>query len=168
MSTETLAESLNSIPLPKDVRHQRFADLVLRGSSLLDAYLHSGYKSKGSAAKAAASRLRAHADVSAYITAVQKQAASGAVMDRQEALEYLTRNIRTPIGEVDETSDLAQEVTRDEVGEETIRTKIKMPGKINAVDRLAKMLGWYAPEKVEVSADDELADLIRSTRAGQK
>jgi phage terminase small subunit len=150
MMPNTLTESLQSIPLPKDVRHQRFADFVLRGSSLLDAYLSAGFKAKGKAAKSAASRLRQHPDVAAYITAVQKIAATGSVMDRQEAMEYLTRNVRTPIGEIDESSDLAQEVTRDEVGEETIRTKIKMPGKIEAIDRLAKMLGWFEPEVQKV------------------
>lgn len=143
-------EELKEIPLPKDPRYQRFADLLLRGENGISAYVSAGFKGKGKSAKAAASRLRNHPQVSAYMEAIMRKSAEGAVMNRQEAMEFLTLNVRTPVGEVDETSKLAQEVTRDEVGEETIRTKIKMPGKIEAIDRLAKMLGWFEPEVQKV------------------
>lgn len=150
-STASLTESLQSIPLPKDPMHQRFADLILRGKAGSEAYREAGFKAKTKRAQeTGASRMLRNAEVAAYITAVQALSAMGAVMDRQEAMEFLTRNVRTPVGDVDERSDLAQEVIRDEIGEETIRTKIKMPGKIDAIDRLAKMMGWYEPEVQKV------------------
>lgn len=146
-------ENADPIPLPDDPRHQRFADLILRGMSLVDAYLAAGFTCSKRSARTASARLRQNPQVDAYIKAVQTTAAAGAVMERREAMEFLTRNVRTPVGEIDEESDLAQEVTRDEVGEETIRTRIKMPGKIDAIDRLAKMLGWYEPEVQKVQLE---------------
>ena len=48
-------------PLPKDPRHQRFADLRLRGRSLAQAYVEAGFSAKG--ANSNAVKLEARADV---------------------------------------------------------------------------------------------------------
>lgn len=42
--------------------------------------------------------------------------------------------------------------------------KLRFWDKVGAVEKLAKMKGWYAPEKMEVDATDKLADALRSAR----
>ncbi len=151
--------------LPKlTIRQQRFADLVLSGMSQTAAYIKAGYAVKG--ADAGASRMATHPGVSAYLETEREKTAERERIKKWEVLDFLSNVIRTPIGEVDESSMLAQEVTRDEIGEEILRTKIKMADKLGSVDRMAKILGWYAPEKHQHNVSDELADLIRETRAG--
>lgn len=147
-------------------RAKTFADILLDGKTTATAaYIAAGYSPKG--AKGASSRLAATPAVIAYIDAQREAMSERTRIKKFEVLDFLSRAITTPIGNIDEASDLAQEVTRDEIGEEVARTKIKMVGKIDAIDRLAKMLGWYAPEKHQIDASDELADLIRETRAGK-
>lgn len=100
------------IPLPRDPRHQRFADLVLEGKSLVEAYLGAGYRCARAAAKSNATKLRKRRDVAAYITAIQQRAASDSIMNLVEILEFCARVKRVPITKLrpddpnDENSDL--------------------------------------------------------------
>ena len=67
------------------------------------------------------------------------------VATAQELAEFLTSIIRTPIGNVDEQSKLAQEVRFDSESK-----TIKMPDKLSAVEKLAKLKGYNAPELSEI------------------
>lgn len=91
--------------LPKDPRHQRFADLVLRGRALVDAYLEAGFKCTRRAAHASANRLLGKADVAAYIAAIQQAAAARAAEDSilsvMEKRRFLARIVRTPLARLD-------------------------------------------------------------------
>jgi hypothetical protein len=78
--------------------------------------------------------------------------------DRQSALRFLVDVIRTPAGCVDEYDAVAQEVTREtrrsgrgDDAEEYEVTKIKMPGKIDAIREFSRITGLYAPTKLEHS-----------------
>ena len=82
-------------------------------------------------------------------------------------LDFHQAVLETPVGELNETSALVQEVTTDEIGEAVIRKKIKMVGKLDSAKEFAKLMGWYAPEVVKHEATEELEELIRLTRAGQ-
>lgn len=42
--------------------------------------------------------------------------------------------------------------------------KLKFWNKLDAIEKLAKIKGWYAPEKLEVDATDKLADALRAAR----
>jgi hypothetical protein len=87
--------------IPKDPRHQRFADRQLAGDSLSDAYLGAGYKCSPAAAKAAGMRMSKRKDVRAYIRAIQGEAAKGAVASVQYKREFLFLIMDTPLMDID-------------------------------------------------------------------
>jgi phage terminase small subunit len=90
------------IPLPKDPRHQRFADLVIEGIPAAQAYKEAGFKSKTAQSRAtAASRLLKRKDVSAYIRAIQAEAAKGCVASVQYKRELLFEIMDTPLMAID-------------------------------------------------------------------
>jgi hypothetical protein len=84
-------------PLPRDPRHQRFADLLLRGSSLVDAYLSAGFKCTRASANQNAKRLRKNPEVDAYILSIQAAAADDSVLSVQEKRTFLARIVRTKL-----------------------------------------------------------------------
>lgn len=147
-------------------RQKDFADFYLEGlernTAAGVAYVRAGYSQNGAAE--GASRLLKNDKVAAYISAEQERLSERSRIKKWQLLEFLSDVITTPVGEVDENSALVQEVTRDEVGEETVRTKIKMVGKIDAVDRLVRLLGWNMPEKIEVDGVQELAAALANMR----
>lgn len=151
----------NTAPVLSD-RQKKFADFHLEGLAAGVAYVRAGYSQNGAAE--GASRLLKNEKVAAYIDREKEILSERMRVKKWQVLEFLSEAITTPIGEVDETSTLAQEVTRDEIGEKVIRTKIKMVGKLDAIDRMAKLLGWYAPQKVEVDGVQELANVLANLR----
>lgn len=88
-------------PVPKDPRHQRFADLVLEGKNITEAYLGAGYKVSRSVAAAAGKRMRRKADVEAYIQSIQRAAADASVLSLLEKRRFLARVVRTPLAKLD-------------------------------------------------------------------
>jgi len=145
-------------------KQRKFADLFLGGMDAGPAYTAAGYSRNG--AKESACRLLKTPAVAAYIEEARRILSEHSRIKQWEVLQVLSDIITTPCGEVDETSPLCQKLTRDEVGEETVRIKIEMPCKLGAIDRMAKMLGWYAPQQVQVSTSSELEALIASIRKG--
>ena len=89
-------------------------------------------------------RLRARNNILTRIREIQDRVQSANVATAQELAEFLTSIIRTPIGTVDEQSKLAQEVRFDSESK-----TIKMPDKLSAVEKLAKLKGYNAPELSE-------------------
>lgn len=87
----------DNIPLPKDPRHQRFADRILAGDSLVDAYLHAGFKCNRESAYTAAKRLSKRADIRAYTQWIQTQAATDCVLSVAEKRKFFARIVRTPL-----------------------------------------------------------------------
>lgn len=86
------------IPLPKDPRHQRFADLVLAGERAPDAYRAAGFPPVGAASvHTLASRLLKKVEVSTYMQAMRQQAAVGLVASMQQKRELLYRIMFTPL-----------------------------------------------------------------------
>ena len=143
------------------------------------AYEAAGYKARGASADSLASKMLRKDKVSCYVEKrrleiaeadreEKRKLAEAAQIQKWEVIELLGRALKTPVGEVDEKSDLAQEVTTDEVGEAIIRKKVKMVDKLGAAKQLATLLNWNAPVKVEVDGTAELAELIGLVRKGGK
>jgi len=84
-------------------------------------------------------------------------------MEKAEGLKYLTDAIKTPVGEIDESNPLCQERVIT-TGKDWETVKYKSVGKLDAFDKLAKILGWYAAEKHEVSVTSPI-DRIRAQNA---
>lgn len=123
-------------------RQRKFVELFTGGLEPTEAYVAAGYSPKG--ASGAACKLQAIASVKDAIAVERARLRKASQMSKDDALDWLAGVVRTPVGEVDGKSVYAQEVQVSEFG-----TKIKMAGKMEAIEKLAKMLGWYEPEKVE-------------------
>ena len=132
-------------------RHERFAVAVAGGATLADAYRLAYPRSrnwKPQAVHVHASELAADGKVKVRIAELREAAASEAVASRQELAEYLTRVVRCSLSLLPEESDLVQS-RRVVDSERGCTTTLTVVGKIEAVDRLCRMFGYYAPEKVE-------------------
>ena len=77
-------------------------------------------------------------------------------LTRAEMLEYLAGVIGTPAGEVGANSPFCEEVEHKEGG-----MKLKMVSKLGAIKELNRMLGFYEVEKIEVSVEGELVNMLR-------
>jgi len=90
------------IPLPKDPRHQRLADLhAVHGMSLVDAYLATGFKVSRRTAASSAHRIMKRPDVIDYLAAIRQEQAAGAHLSITEILTFCARVVRTGIGDLD-------------------------------------------------------------------
>lgn len=100
-------------PYPKDPRHQRIADLILAGSSKVDAYLASGFKSTRASAYHAVTRVLRRPDVKAYFdhikNAAQAAAEQASVLTVLEKRQFLARVVRTPLATLDATDPSAKD-----------------------------------------------------------
>lgn len=152
--------SLFHIPLPDDPRHQRFADLLLRGENNTEAYLQAGYKCKRTSAQAQAKRLRSRPDVAAYMEAVRRSAAGHSVLTHQEIREFCARVVRTPITKLDidtETdADLIKSFRHSE-SELGSNTSLEKHDPFKAIEIDMKLSG----EDPEANAMTELANALR-------
>lgn len=106
-----------------------------------------------------ASRLLRIPKIQAEIGRLEKEADDVVIAGRKERLIWLSRVLRTPIEEVDETSDMCQEVTYKKNG----RT-VKMPSKLAVIQELNRMTDGYTPERVEVGGLSELGALLAGMR----
>lgn len=150
------------MPLLKNAKHEAFAQLVARGSEKTKAY---ATVFPGSAKwKPNNLRVRAHrlsSEVSSRIAELQEIGERATIAGRVELAEFLTSIIRTPIGEVNEKSPLAQELTTRRSGkDETVET-VKLPDKLAAVAQLSKMMGYNEPEKQEQTHRFEVDLLVQ-------
>jgi hypothetical protein len=148
-------------PLPKDPRHQRFADLRLRGASLQEAAAGAGYQVHGRSS-GNAKRLEDRADVRAYMEAVRQQAAATARFDREKLIRYCEDILLTAPGELDSDNHLCQEFRENEATGERV---VKMPNKLLAAKQLAELHGWNKPQEIKVDVSEKLTDIVRRIRA---
>lgn len=90
------------IPVPRDPKHQKFADAYLEGKSVADAYRIAGYGGKTpDVCSAGGSRLLKDVRIKAYIDAVRQKVAQGAVMSLQYKRELLFEVVDTPLMAID-------------------------------------------------------------------
>lgn len=82
-----------------DERQKKFADLFLETGNATESYKQAGYKAKGNAAEAAASRLLRNVKVKAYIDEIAEKNQNNRIASRDEILEYLTKVMRGELSE---------------------------------------------------------------------
>ena len=143
----------SSTPL-RNARHEAFAQEVAGGASAAEAYRGVYVSAKRPTAETEGPKLLRDPQVSLRVTALQSVAAAVIAkrweMTREEVAQYLIEIIQTPIGEVNETHRLCQEYS-ETTGANGTQHRYKMPAKLDAVEKLIKMAGWYAPQKIEHS-----------------
>lgn len=142
-------------------RQRLFAQHLVSGMPAGRAYEKAGYDARGADADTLGCKLSRNVKVAAYIQELRAQAAESSRIDKARAIGILCDIIETPIGEIDKDHMLAQEYQGPT---EHAGAKIKMPAKMDAIRELAKMLGFYAPEKHDVGVTDALAELLSEIR----
>ena len=152
------------MPVLSNPREERFCQFRAEGMSADEAYVAAGYKKH----RGNASRMSANENIIARIAEIQGEAAARVVMELAEGLQFCSDIIRAAVGNLDQFSPLVQEYTRDVIGSEDegqiTRIKIKVPNKLDALDKLAKFKGWYATEKLQVDAADPLLAVLARAR----
>jgi phage terminase small subunit len=130
-------------------KKEKFAQLVANGVNYSEAYAQCGYKPHGPNAQ----RLSKNEKVLRRIEWIRSSCAQKAQITKDELIDFLAKAVKTAVGDIDENNPLAQEVTRDYMGNEIekqiIRKRIKSVGKMDAAKLLTTLLGWNEPEKVE-------------------
>lgn len=160
---------------------QRIATNVLAGMSQRQAYYDAGGSATtDQSADASASEILSTLTVKEFMDAMKEEAVSNAVMSRQEALERLSNFARTDLkdlvefgsyelGEDGDGNPIVQAAwkIKDSVLQDPMKMaaiseltagkegiKIKTHSPITAIQQLAKMQGWEAPEKKEITGKD--------------
>ena len=131
----------------KNARHERFAQLLAEGQSQADAYRVVYPASRHWKADSLHQRAsKVHAKVLPRVREMQLAGVSKTILTRNELAAYLSRVIVTPVGEVGRDSPLAQSF---EAGVNGVR--VCMVSKIAACEQLAKLMGWYAPDRADIT-----------------
>lgn len=131
----------------KNARHERFAQLLVEGRSQADAFREvcpGSQRWKDESVHEKASKLAAK--VRPRVATLQNAGVSKTILTRNELASYLSRVIVTPVGEVGPDSPLVQTF---EAGASGVR--VCMVSKIAACEQLAKLMGWYAPERADIT-----------------
>ena len=159
---------------------KKFALGVVAGKSLIQSYLDAGGKATGTAAYTGASDLHAEPSIQAFLKAMNAPLVSAAIMSREEALEKLTAFARTGISELVDFGEY--NLGEDEDGNPIVQSswrikpqtlqdpmkmaviseltagrdgiKLKTHSPLQAIQQLAKMQGWDAPQKTELTGKD--------------
>jgi len=143
---------------PLSSRRLLFLEHVASGTPLGEAYLKAGYKSSPANASTDAGKLLRIPELQAKLKELQAAASANAAMKRHELVAYLCAALRTPVAEIDETHELAQEVTHYYHRDGTLsHVKVKSVGKLEAAKLLIVLLGWSKPEPDPKEAESEAA-----------
>jgi hypothetical protein len=133
-----------------------------------EAYINAGYKAKGAAARANASRLLTNDNVKAVLDVRRKKAAYKAEVTAERILkEEMCLAFLNPQRLVDEKGNLLdlhklpEDVARSIMGLEVIKQadgslkyKYRFSDKGRSLERLEKIQGMNAPEKHEIAGKD--------------
>lgn len=142
---------MKTIPVPKKLQHQAFADLVLANHAPAKAYQLAGFKAKTAQSRATnASRLLKNADIAAYIAAVkekvQEAAAEESLLSTLETRTKYARIFRANILKIDPTNP-------DDPNADLIK-KVKIRENVDAAGNVTKLIEFEIHDAVAVARDD--------------
>lgn len=146
-------------------RQEHFCALIVAGETAKSAYFNSFPRCHSEkTAEVEGCKLLKNPSVEKRISDLrwedEKAMQSDRIATKKEILEFLTEVVRTPAGNVDEEHKLCQSFKNTEGVRE-----IKIPDKIRAVERMAKIQGWDKPEELKHSADDAFLALLDAVRS---
>jgi phage terminase small subunit len=172
-------------PKPLNIRQERFAEFVASGIPAARAYSMAGYSDNGRNAEANAVRVMANDGVKARIAELRAEASKRTEFKKDDLIRDLVAAWKTPVGEIDEKSQFAQESVIDQIaggshgklkrgkaasGNEkvepiTIRRRIKSIDKLQCVRLLTELLGWKEPDQLVVDAGPNTLEAVRKRAA---
>jgi len=134
-------------------RHEAFAQQVASGESAAAAYRAVYTKASVSSAQTLGPEMLRNPQISFRVNELRREvravAAKNFAMTKVTMLNWLKSIIDTPVGEVHEAHELAQEVTYCESSMGSSK-KVKMPGKLEAAEKIIRMMGWNEPDQLAV------------------
>lgn len=158
-------------------KHELFLELVSLGESPSTAYRNAiaTEKCKTATAWVESCRLLRHPKLTLRLQYLRSIASKSVEerfgVSRDVVVQWLLKVIETPIGDVDQNHELAQgwKAEREWRGKgdhakEWETKEVKMPNKLQAAALLCQILGYKAPEKVQIDVTDRLAGLIAGIR----
>lgn len=132
-------------------RYERFACELAKGSSQYVAYHEAGFTPN----RGNATRLNANESVKARVAWIKEQSAVETILTIQEKRKFLAKVVRTPIGNVDQDSDLCQEFAKTA---DSIR--FKMPDKLAAIRLDNDLAGDGSEAAAQLSSVQVLAQIM--------
>jgi hypothetical protein len=112
-------------------------------------------------ASSAASRILKKWYVMEYVAKLEKSleemGTRKAFLSLEEKRKFLADVVRTPVGQVDEESPLAQEIRYGPDGS----TTIKMPGKLNAIELDARLQGEFR-DSMRLEVSEKVLDFTKA------
>jgi hypothetical protein len=146
------------MPRLRKQSYEIFAQFVASGLSFAESYRRTTGRSAHSDVKG--TQWHGYAGVKGRITELKAENAKRSQLTRDQAIEWLTNLIQTPIASVGPDSPLVQSYETDSAG----NVKVRLADKISGMQQLSKMTGWNEPERFAVSADDSLTRYILALR----
>ncbi|MDB6078472.1 MAG: terminase small subunit, partial [Akkermansiaceae bacterium] len=151
-------------------RQLLFAQSVVTGMSLTDAYREAGYTGAGHVAHAGASKLMAKPAIAAYVAARQQQHTLSAVADRTEILKKLTGVLRSESDDLDSlpVHEVTRRTTLKSDGTLFTLVRSKSMSRHAALRQLARMLGLTTttrPDPAQEQVERHRQHCIAAARA---
>lgn len=131
-------------------RQLLFAQSVVAGMSLTDAYREAGYSGEGHVAHAGASKLMAKPAIASFVESQQQVATVAAIADRRELIGRLTRVLRADADSLEHDPPI-QQITRRTVtkadGTEITYIRSHTLSRHAAIRQLTRMLADKHPDR---------------------
>jgi hypothetical protein len=154
--------------------HVKFCELVASGMDAPDAYREACSPGcKDFAAWKGAKRLSSNVQCMDEISRLRELAnvsAGGAIATLRECQEFLTKVLRVPLGELDETHPIVSKLKRTKPwkdkggdGEQLelfITEEITKPDPLKAIELLGKFGGWFVEDQNARQLNDGLQQMI--------
>ncbi len=142
------------MPALDNPKHEAFAQAVAEGLSAAEAHRQAYPGNKPETSETNGPKMLRSAQVALRVEelrGVQRAILEKEFeMSRADVLRFLVEVVKTPIGKIDENHPLCQEYA-EQAGPNGVSYRYKMPSKLDAAEKIIKMAGYYAPEKVEHS-----------------
>ncbi len=126
-------------------KQEKFAQARAKGVAATEAYRMAGYKVDAGAA----SNLSKSLKIRQRVIELQAKTEALSALTKEQAMAILAEIIITPAGDITKNHRLCQEWSKDEIGEMVIRTKVKMPSKMDALKLLGSWCGWENTDKID-------------------
>ena len=146
------------MPVLRNPRHEAYAVALAKGMTADSAYQAAGYKpNRGNASELKSKEIivtrvaeimgKAAGKVETNIARWTQEVSGIAFSDIREVLEFGPRGVRLKEGVTltPEQAALIAEVSDTKDGQ-----RVKLHSKMDALEKLAKRFGWYAPEQHDV------------------
>lgn len=158
-----------------NAKQQQFVVEYIKDLNATQAAIRAGYSER--TAYSHGQRLLKHVEIQGAIQQIQTERRNDAIMEFDEACailsgiargqvaDYLDDDGRIDVTRVSEANPVAvqsieQRTDVDKAGGVTRTTKFRLHSPIQAIQQLAKMRGWDAPVKQDVTVHQTLTDML--------